>query len=115
MIILESLNIKYNICKHFYSFFLFLFISQVLLANTNTFASQNKFMPDRDIDSSFKEKNEPSVPVNPMDVMNLMRQITASDDATSPTDALDEAIEAYEIALEIRVKEKILIKNIKKI
>ena len=39
---------------------------------------------------------------NPMEFMNQLRQATAMDNATSPSDAIDEALKALEAEIEIK-------------
>ncbi len=42
--------------------------------------------------------NEPSIfdATNPMELMNFLRKATAMDDATSPSDAVDQALRSFE-------------------
>ena len=51
---------------------------------------------ERDIHSSFDESNDSFFPSNPMELMNVIRSIESENDATSPSDAIDAAIEAFE-------------------
>ncbi len=49
----------------------------------------------RDIHSSFQEKNESALPAGPLELMNALQRASAMDDATSPSDALDEALKNF--------------------
>tara|TARA_B100001996_G_scaffold280749_1_gene221187 strand:- start:1771 stop:2109 length:339 start_codon:yes stop_codon:yes gene_type:complete len=51
---------------------------------------------ERDIHSSFDESNDSFFPSNPMELMNVIRSFESANDATSPSDAIDAAIEAFE-------------------
>ena len=44
---------------------------------------------------------------NPMELMNLLRKATAMDDATSPSDAIDQALKALEEADEKSLSEDV--------
>ena len=52
----------------------------------------------RDILKTFDEKdqNNQGFPINPFDLMNQINKIGAMEDATSPSDALDEALNAFD-------------------
>ncbi len=51
---------------------------------------------DRTIHSTFDDTNEPALPTGPLELMNVIRRATAMDEATSPSDALDDALKAFE-------------------
>jgi len=51
---------------------------------------------ERDIHSSFDESNDSFFPSNPMELMNVIRSFESANDSTSPSDAIDAAIEAFE-------------------
>ena len=52
----------------------------------------------RDILKTFdtKDQNDQGFPIDPFDLMNQIKKIGAMDDATSPSDALDEALNAFD-------------------
>ena len=52
----------------------------------------------RDIFNTFdtEDQNDQGFPVDPFDLMNRLKQAGALDDATTPSDALDEAINAFD-------------------
>ena len=52
----------------------------------------------RDIFSTFDEEGQKDqgLPIDPFDLMNRLKQVGAMNDATTPTDALDEAINAFD-------------------
>ena len=51
----------------------------------------------RDIYNTFdsEDKNNQGIPVDPFDLMHRLKQAGAMDNATSPSDALDEALNAF--------------------
>ena len=52
----------------------------------------------KDIFSTFDTENEKDqgLPIDPFDLMNRLKQAGAMNDATTPSDALDEAINAFD-------------------
>ena len=52
----------------------------------------------RDILKTFDEKdqNDQGFPIDPFDLMNQIKKIGAMNDATTPSDALDEALNAFD-------------------
>ena len=52
----------------------------------------------RDIFNTFdtEDQNDQGFPVDPFDLMNRLKQAGALDDATTPSDALDEALNAFD-------------------
>ena len=51
----------------------------------------------RDILNTFdsEDQNDQGIPVDPFDLMNRLRQAGAMNNATTPSDALDEALNAF--------------------
>jgi hypothetical protein len=48
------------------------------------------------IDSSTKSENDKSViPTNPFEIVEMIRRFNSLNDATDPSDALDEALESF--------------------
>ena len=45
---------------------------------------------------SFDDPNKSGMPSGPLELMNVLRRARAMDEATTPSDALDEAIQAFE-------------------
>ena len=52
----------------------------------------------RDIFNTFdkKDQNDKGFPIDPFDLMNRMKRAGAMKDATTPSDALDEALSAFD-------------------
>ena len=52
----------------------------------------------RDIFNTFdnEDQNDKGVPIDPFDLMNRLKQAEAMDNATTPSDALDEALSAFD-------------------
>ncbi len=65
-------------------------------SNSFFLADLNDLDKDKDIHSSFDESNDSFFPSNPMELMNVLRRLESANDVTSPSDAIDAAIEAFE-------------------
>ena len=64
---------------------------------SNIFVAEfDRFDKGRDPHSNLKDSNSESLPADPLRLMNVLRRANAMNDATSPSDALDEAIKAFE-------------------
>ena len=67
--------------------------------NTKIAEVENYSIEDqRDIFKTFNEedKNQKGIPLDPFDLMHRLRQVGAMDNATTPSDALDEALNAFD-------------------
>ena len=64
------------------------------ISELKNYSTDNK----RDIYSTFDTENqiEQGLPLDPFDLMNRLKQAEAMDDATTPSDALDEALNAFD-------------------
>ena len=86
----------------FYAFLVTPILTSFFQANqlkNNSFliADLNNLNKDKDIHSSFEESNDSFFPSNPMELMNVLRSFDSlNNDSTSPSDAIDAAIEAFE-------------------
>ena len=64
------------------------------IAESKNYSTDDK----RDIFNTFDkdDKNDQGFPVDPFDLMNRLKQAGEMNDATTPSDALDEALNAFE-------------------
>ena len=74
---------------------------QVISSSTITKISEVKnysTVEKRDIYSTFDTENQidQGLPIDPFDLMNRLKQAEAMNDATTPSEALDEALNAFE-------------------
>ena len=67
--------------------------SPINIADVKNYSSDSK----RDIHSTFdsEDQNDHGLPIDPFDLMNRLKQVGAMDNATTPSDALDEALNAF--------------------
>ena len=69
-------------------------------SRNTTIAEVKNYSTDekRDIYSTFDTKNDQGFPIDPFDLMNRLKQAGAMNNATTPSDALDEAINAFDLS-----------------
>ena len=73
---------------------LIFFIS--LFSLNNDFSNAGSLPEDLQIDSSTKsEEDNSSLPTNPFEIVEMIRRINSLNNATSPSDALDDALNSY--------------------
>ena len=76
--------------------FFFIMEDHRLKGNRLIFAQADDLNQKNDIDSPFDDSTDSDFPTNPMELMNVIRNIEAMNDRTPPTDAIDEALKAFE-------------------
>ena len=72
----------------------FFYYRSIKIAEVENFSIDEK----RDIFNTFdtKDQSNQGFPVDPFDLVNRLKQAGAMNDATTPSDALDEALNAFE-------------------
>ena len=75
-------------------------VREVLCSRFTKIAEVKNYLNDekRDIFNTFdtEDQNDKGVPIDPFDLMNRLKQAEAMDNATTPSDALDEALSAFD-------------------
>ena len=67
-----------------------------LFSLNNDFSNAEPLLEDLQIDSSTKSEDEnSSLPNNPFEIVEMIRRINSLNNATSPSDALDDALNSY--------------------
>ena len=70
------------------------FISSILIQDD--FLQAENLSEDLQIDSSTKTDNENSgLPTNPFEIVEMMRRYNSLNDATNPSDAIDDALKSF--------------------
>ena len=78
---------------------IFLSIFSILMPSYSQSVREVELPQEREIHNTFSrdQKNGALIDAtNPMDLINRLRQATAMDNATSPSDAIDDALRAFE-------------------
>ena len=74
-----------------------LFISSQFLLNSDLSSQESYKLKDIEINSTTKSVgNDNSViPSNPFELVDMIRRINSMNDATNPTDAIDDALKSF--------------------
>ena len=75
-------------------------VRELLYFRFTNIAEVKNYLNDekRDIFNTFdtEDQNDKGVPIDPFDLMNRLKQAESMDNATTPSDALDEALSAFD-------------------
>ena len=83
---------------------LILFISFINIKST-VLSAEESYLNEIEIDSSTKfETNDSALPSNPFEIVEMLRRANSMNDATNPSDAIDDALKSFN---EIEVKESL--------
>ena len=81
-----------------------LFISFINIKSTSLSAEES-YLNEIEIDSSTKfDTNSSALPSNPFEIVEMLRRANSMNDATKPSDAIDDALKSFN---EIEVKESL--------
>ena len=97
------MNYNFNI-KYSKSISLLIFLISLISIKVN-FLNAEYLFEELEIDSSTKTEEDKSViPTNPFEVVEMIRRFNSLNDATKPSDAIDNALESFD---SLEEKEKI--------
>ena len=82
--------------KHYFkSIFLLVFLISLIPPN-GKFLNAEFFFEEIETDSSTKaDDNSSAIPTNPFEIVEMIRRRTSLNDATKPSDAIDDALESF--------------------
>ena len=76
--------------------FIFFFISFNYW--TNSLNAEDSYLKEMQIDDSTKfDEKSSELPTNPFQIVEMLRRANSMNDATNPSDALDDALESFKI------------------
>ena len=76
--------------------FVILFIS--LISLKSDYLNAEYLFEELEIDTSTKsDENSSAIPTNPFEIVEMIRRHNSLNDATNPSDAIDEALESFNI------------------
>ena len=74
---------------------LFIFLISLITLKADLLYAESVF-EDFEIDSSTKsEEDKSAIPTNPLEIVEMIRRINSLNDATNPSDAIDDALKSY--------------------
>ena len=75
--------------------FFILFISLINIKSTYLIAEES-YLNEIEIDSSTKfDTNSSDLPTNPFEIVEMLRRANSMNDATKPSDAIDDALKSF--------------------
>ena len=85
-----------------YTFILFI---PIMSFTSDYLCSEESYLQEMEIDSSTKlDDNSSGLPNNPFEIVEMIRRANSLNDATKPSDAIDDALKSFDM---IEQKEKI--------
>ena len=87
--------------------FTYIFIFFIISFNywTDVLNAEDSYLKEMQIDGSTKfDEKSSELPTNPFEIVEMLRRANSMNDATNPSDALDDALESFRILEE---KEKL--------
>ena len=77
----------------------YLFISPYFLLNSHSFAQDSYRLDELEINRSFdlEDENNLDFPTNPFEIVDRLRRANSMNDATKPSDAIDNAIKSFDM------------------
>ena len=75
-----------------------LLFSLIFGSSCIVYSSQENYFEEIELNNSTKDgfENNSSVPTNPFEIVDMLRKANSMNDATSPSDAVDEAIRSFD-------------------
>ena len=75
-----------------------IFILFILLMNTKSFSlnAEESYLNEIEINSSTQfDNNSSDIPTNPFEIVEMIRRANSMNDATKPSDAIDDALKLF--------------------
>ncbi len=84
---------------------IFILFASFININSAILNAEESYLNEIEIDSSTKiDTNSSDLPTNPFEIVEMIRRANSMNDATSPSDAIDDALKLFN---EIEVKESL--------
>ena len=92
-----TLNKKQS--KSIFNKYIYLFISTIFLISFPSIAQENYKLSEMEINRSFNLDNEDNLdfPTNPFEIVDRLRRANSMNDATKPSDAIDDALKSFDM------------------
>ena len=82
--------------KNFYKPITFVITFISLISVKGDFLYAEYLMDELQVDNSTKtEENSSAIPTNPFEIVEMIRRINSLNDATNPSDAIDDALDSF--------------------
>ena len=86
---------KNYLCKKIYKP-IPIFVFLISLSSLNGYSLNAEYLfDDLQIDSSTKTEDTSAIPTNPFEIVEMFRRYNSMNDATDPSDAIDDALKSF--------------------
>ena len=84
--------------KRNFNIFALFFYSLGFFYNNLVFSSEENYFEEIELNNNAQDGFEinNSIPTNPFEIVDMLRKVNSMNDATSPSDAVDEAIKTFD-------------------
>ena len=87
---------KNYFCKSLYKSITFLIFFTLLISLKTDYLNAEYILEELEIDTSTKTEDDSSaLPTNPFELVEMIRRQNSMNDATDPSDAIDEALKSF--------------------
>ena len=87
---------KNYFCKSFYKSITFLIFFTLLISLKSDYLNTEYLFEELEIDSTTKTEDDSSaLPTNPFELVEMIRRQNSMNDATDPSDAIDDALKSF--------------------
>ena len=87
---------KIYFCKSLYKPLTFLFFFTLLISLKSDYLNAEYLFEELEIDTSTKTEDDSSaLPTNPFELVEMIRRQNSMNDATDPSDAIDDALKSF--------------------
>ena len=87
---------KNYFCKSLYKPLTFLFFFTLLISLKSDYLNAEYLFEELEIDTSTKTEDDSSaLPTNPFELVEMIRRQNSMNDATDPSDAIDDALKSF--------------------
>ena len=75
-----------------------IFFISLIIIKTSVLSAEESYLKDIQIDSSTKsEETSTDIPTNPFELVEMIRRANSMEDATKPSDAIDDALKSFDM------------------
>ena len=86
---------KNYFCKSLYKSLTFLIFFTLLISLKSDYLNAEYSFEEFEIDTSTKAEDDSSLPTNPFELVEMIRRQNSLNDATDPSDAIDDALKSF--------------------
>ena len=86
---------KNYFCKSFFKPITVLIFFTLLISLKSDYLNAEYLFEELEIDTSTKTEDDTVLPTNPFELMEMIRRQNSMNDATNPSDAIDDALKSY--------------------